>query len=475
MMRLLVASLLFCLCAHGGSNERRKKYPELYELVERARSTPPEFAASTLLRVADSASITEPAWKIELIEEAFRLAAQGQHPVRKKLIQGAPLEGSISSLSWAYQQNLDRLTLESTAVERMLKLDKKKASDLFWEIRVPMLVKAECSDFLINDTSPYLNAFAAVRQSAISGKKDKLEAIKSIVNNVRSATELPSLLTALDRSFSREDRATVIGWIAGAMNRLSGDDRAFSDSLRDVSARVELLQDVPGLAEAYRAYLVRHFTAPRCQGGKSVEDTKYAATVFNSRLIGSQQANVSALTETETTPTKVVELSKRDSAFSGFESLRQTVMDLMFTVPEGHSSATWRSTNTWRDKFQGFLRDSLDAKQDARENAEEFFSRKSGMLATAVTIVPMGPQRQRTVTDYLAFLAHSDMQRENFILWLAELVTIVETTRNTRAEEYINILDALKASGHPVMSLYATRERLLGSRPEWANPPALLQ
>ena len=473
-MRLFF-SLLLCACVYGDSDERRKKYPELFELVEKAHAAPPEFAASTLLRVADSSSITEPAWKIELIEEAFRLAARVQHPVRKKLVKGVALEGRTSSLSWAYQQNLDRLTLESMAVERMLRLDKKKALNLFSEIRIPKLIQAECSDFLINDTTPYFSAFESVSHTAISLKKDKLETIKFILSNVQSPIELPSLLTAWDRSFSPQDYAEAIGWIAGAMDRLSGDDRAFSDALRDVSAKFEEQHDIPGLVETYRAFLVRHFTAPRCQSGKLLEDTKYAADVFNSRFIGPLHANVSALTETEMKPAKVVELLKREPAFSGFENLRQLVMDLMFTVPEGHSSATWRTTNTWRDKFQAFLRDSLDAKQDTNEVSGEFFSRKAGMLASAVTMAPNGQLRQKTVIDYLAFLAHSDMQRENFLLWIAELGSLVDITRNTRAEEYQNVLVALEASGHPVMSLYAMRERLLASPPKWANPPALVQ
>ena len=337
------------------------------------------------------------------------------------------------------------------------------------------MIQAECSDFLIDDTTPYYSAFVSLSHTAKSSKKDQLETIKYVVSNVQSPIELPSLLTAWDRSFSPQDYAAVIDWIAGAMNRLSGDDRAFSDSIRDVSSKVEEQHDIPGLVETYRAFLVRHFTAPRCQSGKLLEDTKYAAEVFNSRFIGPLHANVSALTETEMKPAKVIESPNRGPSYSGFEGLRQTVMDLMFTVPEGQTSAAWRNTNTWHDKFLAFLRDSIDAKQDINEGSGEFFNRKAGMLATAVTIAPNGQLRQKTLTEYLSFLAHSDMQREDFLLWIAELDSLVDLTRNTRAEEYKNVLSAFEASGHPVMSLYAIRERLLEAPPKWANPSALVQ
>src|ERR1041384_4049837 len=57
---------------------------KMQELVERARSVPPEFSADALLRIAESDAVTDSGVKKELIEEAFRKAGGAQEPMKRK-------------------------------------------------------------------------------------------------------------------------------------------------------------------------------------------------------------------------------------------------------------------------------------------------------------------------------------------------------------------------------------------------------
>src|SRR4051794_28478058 len=78
MSKLLVTGIL--AVAAAWTADLPKLPPATMGLIDRARGVPPEFSADTLLTLAASPLITERAWKLALIDEAFRNAAQAQVP-----------------------------------------------------------------------------------------------------------------------------------------------------------------------------------------------------------------------------------------------------------------------------------------------------------------------------------------------------------------------------------------------------------
>src|SRR5581483_10248352 len=107
--------------------------PELVALAERAASLPPEFAADGLLRIAGSPKVADPAWKRELIESAFHLAAAAQPPFARRNWSGA----RANLFDKAYSQGLDALTLQSRAVSALLALDPRQARAMLAEFPPP--------------------------------------------------------------------------------------------------------------------------------------------------------------------------------------------------------------------------------------------------------------------------------------------------------------------------------------------------
>src|ERR1017187_4329541 len=89
------------------------------DLADRARSLPPEFAADALLRIADSPNVTDVAWKREVLEDAFHLAAGAQQPFARRNGTGWP----TNPFDKSYAQGMDACTLQSKAVDAMLTID----------------------------------------------------------------------------------------------------------------------------------------------------------------------------------------------------------------------------------------------------------------------------------------------------------------------------------------------------------------
>lgn len=111
-----------------------KRPDELVYFVNNARFAQPEFAADLLIRLAQSDKITDAAWKSELLEEAFRLAPDAQQPFKRKYESWNPIDTRAEFLGYAFELELDTLSLQCRAVKAMLKIDKAKARSLFNEI-----------------------------------------------------------------------------------------------------------------------------------------------------------------------------------------------------------------------------------------------------------------------------------------------------------------------------------------------------
>lgn len=473
-MKLLFASLLFGLIVYAGSDERRKSHPELYELSMRAQSTPPEFAATTLLRIAASETIVDHGWKIELLEEAFGLAGRARNAVRTRTVHPEQV------LMYGFSSGLDRLTLESSAVRRMLTLDKKKARGLFFQIRIPPLEKAPCEAVTVSDPSEYYSTLTLVANGTFDrdrrAQDDRLSFLMKVVGSVQSAVELSPLLASLSAMDLTPDQRRVLTFlIPGVLDRLNGDDQSFTFAMQEIDKQIAFLEKSPGggdpLLSAYRGFLARHFTAARCQSQSMMDDMQALVRAFNSRFVNASHPNLAPIVENEMKPSKIIEAVKPAPVFSGpgTEQVKRQFMHLMFGDGSRSLNDADKSTQSWQDEFQTYLRAILEFKPENGEDAQSFFLRKSGMLSGAITVVPTGPEREKTISLYTTYLANDDMQRENFVVWLHEVEQIAVLTKSIRPTDHQHFLDALERSGHPVMSLYALRERLLPPTQFWAN------
>src|ERR1700694_3421407 len=119
---------ILVLVLAGVLQSERPKLVEPYRsLIDLAQATPPEFAADTMLRVAESGKIEDRDAVRDLMEQAFRMAAAATFRVRMRGLPGTTTDTRSGILSQAYDLKLDALSLQSRAVRDMLAIDKPKA------------------------------------------------------------------------------------------------------------------------------------------------------------------------------------------------------------------------------------------------------------------------------------------------------------------------------------------------------------
>ncbi len=468
-MRFVLLALLLLMPALADSAaERQKKYPDLSLLVERAQSVPPEFAAATLLRVAASPNIIEIAWKKELVAEAFRLAGMARFPIDKGEWNARP----VTFL--AFGQRLDRLSLESAAVRQMMLHDKAKAWELFDSIRMPKITRASCEDAVIDNPAAYFSVLGLVSKlrfgDDLRSRNEQLEWLNHRVSAVQSTVELPLILHAL-----LESRLTPVQWkvlvgsLASAIDRISGGDRAFASTLQIVDVAFEQLAstikqagiNADSLISSYRSFLVRHFTAVRCAVNKNVEEQEASIVKkFNLNYVNPTNPSITAIIGNDT---------KASSNGSGLKAkpvnadgqLEQQFYRLMFGGSSRGLSDGDKNTETWREEFQIYLKNILDAKPQGDESDEAFFLKQVERLTSAAVVVPTGPERDKVIAGFLSYLKNNNLQQSDFLLWFYQFEQLAILTNSIRPADQQKFLAAVEQTGHPVMSLYAMRERIL--------------
>ncbi len=162
-------------------------------LVDLAQAAPPEFGADALLRIVESGKITDRDARRDLVEQAFRLAAGAKFPVRLRALSRTTSDTRTGSLSQAYELKLDALSLESRAVEDMLKIDPARARVMFRDIPPLALAPLTCDDGLVYDVADYYRALGAVVNGSFTkierSKEEHLNFLLDYIGQIASAVQ----------------------------------------------------------------------------------------------------------------------------------------------------------------------------------------------------------------------------------------------------------------------------------------------
>ncbi len=217
--------------------KRRLQYPDLVKVADLAQSAPAELAADVLLRVAASERNQDRAWKIELLEDSFQMAALARQPNRQKIIGSRVVDRSRAEiLSLAFDQRLDRLSLQSRVIRQMFKLDKAKALDMFQRTTWPSLRRCQCRDALVDHVAEYYELVAEIVASAFTAEQrhrgDHVDLVSYQISRISSPVEVGPAAKLLSGSTLTQDELSLLsGRLAASIDRIESDDRSFSASL----------------------------------------------------------------------------------------------------------------------------------------------------------------------------------------------------------------------------------------------------
>lgn len=254
----------------GLAEEAPRLPPELEELAGLARSLPAEFAADILLDVASRLGTKHRHRIRTMLEDAFALAERSREPMPRRTATAQPPDSGDAILEAAYSRGLDRLSLTARAVRQMHVLDPELAARYFDRLPLPPSDAHTCRDRMVWGSAPYWEAAAALGRTDLRGIVSPLEispAIKALIS-------LNLVNTPAAARFLQD------------VERLDGDDRAFTATLRTASRDLETLAIETARAKAdpgpvlrtLARYLTRHLTGRRC--GDTLEQSRTEARAF---------------------------------------------------------------------------------------------------------------------------------------------------------------------------------------------------
>src|SRR5271165_4393258 len=199
-------------------------------LIGQAHAAPPEFAADALLRIAENAKLA-PAAKIELIEEAFRLAQSAHFPMPYRSFRSESDSGA-AVLNQAYRLHLDALSLQSRAVRDLLPLAPAKARQHFEEIRFPELPALTCADALIPDVASFYEVLGQVVQNTFTQKERSKEEHVNFLLSYLSRLISPAQLAPVARmlrtlTLTPAQRDLVFVQFNGILESMESPSRAY--------------------------------------------------------------------------------------------------------------------------------------------------------------------------------------------------------------------------------------------------------
>jgi hypothetical protein len=173
----------------------------------------------------------------------------------------------------------------------------------------------------------------------------------------------------------------------------------------------------------------------------------------------------------EVRPTSTGEAAKSDQLLDPayLESQRIRFQALMFGQGNRGLSAQQKADSGWQQSFNEFVAEIAGMKPNPGESEAAFYYRKGGSWQTLLIAAPPGPERDKLIVEYIGFLVSSNYQKENPVEWFAPVEGLVSMARGLYTTDRMKLLDALIASGHPVLMLYGSLEKQLAARPDWAK------
>src|SRR6185436_17991196 len=269
---LLCAMLAAAAGAPAGGQERRLREPPLDTLIADARTVPAEFSADTLIRLAGFPQVST-AKKIELLDEAFHRAHSARDEYRLAARPDLADDSRQGAQRQAYATGLNRVSLQSRAVQQLAFIDPPHGRELFEWIDLN-LSAASCDGQLVPAVDDYYTALGYVARTTFgSDRSAALWFLEFHLWRAHLPSEMPAVARAMQRFRPKADEAAYLENVLRMILQGSRPDaRGFS------SASLDIVQQLADLQKAHRElyvggfdimtslrdYLTTQLKGPRC-------------------------------------------------------------------------------------------------------------------------------------------------------------------------------------------------------------------
>ena len=437
----------------------QKTYPELYDIAQAAHGVPPEFAASTLIRVATADKVKDVDWSVDLLTDAFQLAAAAQEAMPKQ-IRLASANPAVAAKAAGWGNRLDRLSLQVDAVRALLGRKPATARELFSEMPKPAPRAGTCSDPLIDKPDDYYALLAEIANLTYSPKErvkeEHLASAFGVIQSMSSPVEIaPVAKMILSLKLTPDQFNGMAASFGGALTRIAGDDRSFSSSLIEADPAVRNLASrsaqPDALIAAFRTYVERGFGGARCRDN-------YAWSSPN------QVAQNLGIDFREIKPAKVEDVAGTDAVADPVaDGLRREYMTLLSGANERSTKPSGGRASAWDERLSSFVAAVEEWRPAAAKDDSEINDARREMIGGLIWLTPSSEMRQKLIETYLGYLRTSAARPSSWAKWFDGFASLLRLS-SMQAGGRDAVLDAFERSGDPVLMLYARVERVLPSK-----------
>jgi len=459
----------------------KRRNPELVRLLDELRATPPEFAADSMIKLSPHPEIDD-AWRAEILEEAFRIAFDAQHPYKLKHLSESQVENRTGYKGMAFDLKMDRLSLQLLAILNMIRLDPKKARLLWGEMQKPKLEPLKCEEALIYDVADYYRAMVEMARRAFTRDEmrigEEIQFVEQHIVNIASPAEVVEAAFAImDLQTTTAQFNALAETYSRALENVANDNRSFwfyTDRLQSSALALAGECERRGfpadfLFTRFRDYIVRQLGAPRCadnltNDGKSVRRPKFV-TELNAAL--NRYEYIPKITDDDAKPRKIDRgaliypywtTRRAKSLFEKIQALRfgraprQTTRAKSNELPEPLPYET-RQSSQWQYQLSDFLREMAEWKPEHEASRPDYVHQKCRLFNELLELAPNSDMRLRMLDEYMAFLEQNRFECESFIEWFLHVSDLLRRIHSMREEERNLSLEAVRYSNDPVLQL----------------------
>jgi acetyl esterase/lipase len=461
---------------------------ELVRLIDELRATPPEFAADSMIKLSAHPEIDD-AWRVEILEEAFRIAFDAQHPYKLKYLGKFSLETRTGYKSLAFDLKMDRLSLQLLAIINLIRLNPMKARLLWGEMHKLKLAPLRCEDTLVYDVSDYYNAIMVMAQRAFTSEEmkiaEEIRFVDSHIGAIASPAEVMDAALALsDFKTTTAHFNALVETYSRALENVVKDNRSFwfdSDGIV-VAARVLAgeceRRGFPAdfLFSRFRDYLVGQSIASRCADNLIINSTlarQNFVTALNMALEDFEYTYIPEITDEDIRPRKIDRAAlfypywKTPQAHSLFQKIKVLRFGSEETSEDKQEETARpklkrrtdqlplevRRSSEWQYQLSDFLREMAEWKPEHEASAADYFHQKCRLFNDLLELSPNSSMRLRMLDEYMAFLEQNRFECESFIEWFLHVSDLLRRVRSMEEEEKKLALEAMRYSNDNVLQL----------------------
>lgn len=436
-------------------------------LIILGQSAPAEVTGDLLLTLVSSNLIANKERKMELIEQAFRSAAEVREPVRRRS-WGLQVDTRSGFKQRAFDFELDKLSMQSKVVIKMIPLDRLRARTMFEDISLPPIKPLTCEDSLGYDLESYYGAMLSVAEECFNDDERKAEAhiqfLSARLESVKSAPQVsPALRTLVNAKLSPDELSLLVNVLTRALGQVSTDGRSIAfaiarDTLVSTAHRLILKLKQHGVpandfSGAVRSFLIKHMSGEVCS---DVAWLKGAQVSLPADLERINSVLATPITVDDVRPAN---LGPKAADFVYWttpqaKELLRLAKRLRFGDGKEALSGEERQTEEWHSKLLDFLQLLESWEPESEPSPNDYFQEKCIMYMVLVDLCPDDSQRDVVLRAYGNYLKDTSREYKGRIEWILPVKDYLRMLRSKSDKVRRSSLDPWLTSSDGNLRIY---------------------